>query len=248
MKFRQKLESEILSDAIKGAAIGGTIGGASVGLINNVLPGIPKFKHAGSGKGIKFRFNEAADILNERKPVKDSNSNSKLEYTHNANTRRLTGTGLGMIIGAALGAIVGGIRDGVSKYERSTSLSGQLENKIVSGLKSKGYSEGTDFTRNPKDADSLGTKVCFVISQSGDSLRMLINVKNDRKLGASIKQILSELDRKNIDVRNQVASDRFNEIKISSISGGDAKDTKFVVDMISKFINAGYPVYIVNVN
>jgi hypothetical protein len=234
IKFRQKGFSHyFLNDAVKGAAIGGFIGGGSTGYINGALPAIPTFKQGAQGG--KQRWNEFAKILN-----KDPR-NSKKEQQR----KRLVGTTAGMIIGAALGALVGGVKDITEKINQKNNLCGKVTDDVVKILKRNGKEEDVDFTLNPKVADKIRTKVCFVLTRDGDGLRLLINLKNDNNLAKATTKITKQLG-PGVTTKRQTASDRYNEILIMT-SNGFKSDTRLITNLIEDFIEEGYPVYIVEV-
>lgn len=232
--FRRKtFSSYVIKDAVKGAAIGGLLGGGSSSFIGGVLPGVPKFKEGGE---FKTNWNEGARILNGE----DKNPNDKF-----GNRRRLLGTSAGVVIGAALGALVGATKD-ISEYiSGRRNLQGKLTNGIVDKLK-KNWEEDINFTLNPKVADKLGTKVCFVVTRNGEGIRLLVNLKNDQKLGIVSEKILKKLKTK-AQVRTQNTSDKYNEILVSTAPNTKSTDIAFISELIDNFITAGYPVYIVEV-
>lgn len=150
----------------------------------------------------------------------------------------------GVIIGAALGALVGGIKEISTKVNRKTTVDRRLMSKVIEVLRKDGHKEGTDFTKDPKTATSLRTKVCIVISKVSGELRVSVNLVSDPKLKTVSDEIIKRLP--NTSATTQKMSDKFNDITITSISDSSA-DTGLIVGIIEKFIHSGYPVYLVEV-
>ena len=140
----------------------------------------------------------------------------------------------GTIIGAALGALV----------NRKNTVDRRLMSKVIEYLKKDGLKEGIDFTKDPKTATSLKTKVCVVISKVSGELRISVNLVSDPKLKTVSDEIIKRLP--NIAASTEKMSDKFNDITITSISDASA-DAGLVVGVVEKFIHSGYPVYLVEV-
>lgn len=150
----------------------------------------------------------------------------------------------GTIIGAALGALVGGIKEISTQVNRKNTVDRRLMSKVVEYLKKDGLKEGIDFTKDPKTATSLKTKVCVVISKVSGELRISVNLVSDPKLKTVSDEIIKRLP--NIAASTEKMSDKFNDITITSISDASA-DAGLVVGVVEKFIHSGYPVYLVEV-
>ena len=150
----------------------------------------------------------------------------------------------GTLIGAALGAFVGGIKEIANKVNRKNTVDRRLMSKVIEVLKKDGLKEGKDFTKDPKTATSLRTKVCIVISKISGELRLSVNLVSDPKIKTVSDEIIKRLP--NTSVTTEKMSDKFNDIVITSISDASA-DTGLVVGIIEKFIHSGYPVYLVEV-
>jgi hypothetical protein len=116
--------------------------------------------------------------------------------------------------------------------------------KVIEYLKKDGLKEGIDFTKDPKTATSLKTKVCVVISKVSGELRISVNLVSDPKLKTVSDEIIKRLP--NIAASTEKMSDKFNDITITSISDASA-DAGLVVGVVEKFIHSGYPVYLVEV-
>ena len=153
-------------------------------------------------------------------------------------------TSSGVVIGAALGALVGGIKEISTKINRKNTVDRRLMSKVIEYLKKDGLKEGIDFTRDPKTATSLKTKVCVVISKVSGELRISVNLVSDPKLKTVSDEIIKRLP--NIAASTEKMSDKFNDITITSISDASA-DAGLIVGVVEKFIHSGYPVYLVEV-
>jgi hypothetical protein len=153
-------------------------------------------------------------------------------------------TSSGVVIGAALGALVGGIKEISTRINRKNTVDRRLMSKVIEYLKKDGLKEGIDFTKDPKTATSLKTKVCVVISKVSGELRISVNLVSDPKLKTVSDEIIKRLP--NIAASTEKMSDKFNDITITSISDASA-DAGLVVGVVEKFIHSGYPVYLVEV-
>lgn len=213
-KFRKK-EFSILSDTISGASIG-----ASIGTLGSVF----------APKKIKSNKFVGKDIKNKYNDLK-------------AAERKLAVVGAGTLVGAALGALVGLIKEG-DKFISRSNVDKRLMNTVVENLKKQSFKEGVDFTRDPKIADQLSTKVCIVITKYSGDLRILINTILDKKLDSITNQVIKNIQ--NTSVINKKASNNYNDITISTISDGSA-DAGLITGICEQFIHSGYPVYLVEV-
>lgn len=151
--------------------------------------------------------------------------------------------GISTLVGAALGAVIGLIRDGEQLIKRSR-VDNRLMSFVVDGLRGQGFKEGSDFTRDPKKATQLKTKVCIVITKVSGEFSLLVNTISDNKL----KNITSELIKNlpNTSTYTENISDKFNDITISSISDSSVT-AGLVVGICERFIRSGFPVYLVEV-
>lgn len=150
----------------------------------------------------------------------------------------------GSAVGATLGALAGAVMDISNAVSRKSSVNNRLMKDVLENLKRAGFKERTDYTRDPKIANLLKTKVSLVISKSGDSLRLLINTINDPKLKKISSTIL-----KNLPTMSSVterANDRFNELSVTTMTTNNG-DAAWVESIAERFIKAGYPVYLVEV-
>lgn len=210
----KKKDFSILSDTVRGASIG-----ASLGTFGSVF----------APKKVKFKLGkkELGEKYNDLK----------------SHEKKLAIVGAGTIIGAALGALVGLVKESDKLISR-TNVDKRLMKTVIENLKKQHFKEGQDFTRDPKIADQLKTKVCIVITKYSGDLRILINTISDKKLDNLTEQTIKNLQ--NTSVVNKKASNNYNEITISTISDGSA-DAGLVTGICEKFIHSGYPVYLVEV-
>jgi len=152
--------------------------------------------------------------------------------------------GAGAIIGAALGALHYALREINLKVNRKMTVNDRLMKVVVENLVKDGFKEGKDFTRDPKIADQLKTKVCLVMSRVSNDLRVLINTVSDSKLKRTTDEVISRIP--NASVVNTKMTDKYNDITISTISDSSA-DASLVTGMAEHFIHSNYPVYLVEV-
>lgn len=222
IKFKQKdFSNYIVSDAVKGATIGAAVGSVIGGgaapeklPVVKFLPGAKEYNNLRHGK-------------------KDTEGKIK---------QQLAIMGTSVILGAALGALLGTVKE-IDKHVSQGNADDRLMGSVIKELEKKGYKEGKEFTRDPKQASTF--KVCIVLTRDGANLRLLVNVIKDPKLKQTTDKIIRSLTGKP-QVRNNTASNKYNEISISTISNTPS-NIKTVTELASGFIKAGYPTYIVEV-
>lgn len=149
----------------------------------------------------------------------------------------------GAIIGAALGAISGTISE-VNRLVSKRNVDNRLMGRIVDDLKKSGFKEGIDFTRDPKKANELKTKVCLVVSRNSGDLRVLINTVADPQLKSLVDSTTRNIP--NMSAITKRATDKFNDITITTISDSSA-DVGLIAGLAERFIRSKYPVYLVEV-
>jgi hypothetical protein len=222
IKFKQKdFSNYIVSDAVKGATIGAAVGSViGGGAAPEKLP------------VIKF-LPGAKEYNNLRHGKKDTEGKIK---------QQLAIMGTSVILGAALGALLGTVKE-IDKHVSQGNADDRLMGSVIKELEKKGYKEGKEFTRDPKQASTF--KVCIVLTRDGANLRLLVNVIKDPKLKQTTDKVVRGLTGKP-QVRNNTASNKYNEISISTISNTPS-NIKTVTELASGFIKAGYPTYIVEV-
>ena len=149
----------------------------------------------------------------------------------------------GALVGAALGAAAGLFVEGEKLISRR-NVDKRLLEKVVEDLKKTGFKESTDFTRDPKKANEMKTKVCLVVSKHSGDLRVLINTANDSKLAQLTNRVTKNIP--NVSAVTKKASDKFNELTITTISDSSA-DVGLVAGLAESFIRSKYPVYLIEV-
>lgn len=244
IKFFQKSNSHTADMARNGAFIGGSLTSLSAPFLPSKIGG--KFNKI-ERTYINDKGKKVIDHITEWEDSKDYKyPGFRDKYNKGSNTglnKLLLSLG-GMAVGAALGAIVGGIMDlSEAKYRKST-VNARLLKGVVENLKKSGYVEGEDFTRDPKKANLMKTKVCLVISKTADSVRLLINTIKDPKLKTLSSGIIKNLP--SMTTVTEKASDRFNELNITTMTTNNG-DAVWVESVIERFITSGYPVYLVEV-
>ena len=156
---------------------------------------------------------------------------------------RLAVIGAGTVIGAGLGTLAGLISEG-DKFISRKNVDARLMEVVRENLLKSGLKEGVHFTRDPKTATNIKTKVCIVITKYSGELRLLINTVADSKLKSLVSDMTKNLP--NTSVINKSASDRYNEITLSSISDSSF-NAGLITGIAERFIHTGYPVYLVEV-
>lgn len=241
----RKKSFSILSDTVKGATLGASIGSLGTlftGKINNSIKG-PTIINK-DGEKILYKDKVVGRVGDKSEVVFGNHYKFKKKYNNLSDfEKRVAIIGAGTIIGAALGALVGLIKESDKAISRSR-VDNRLMNTVIDNLKKLSFKEGSDFTRDPKMADRLKTKICIVITRTNGDLRVLINTVSDSKLRSLTNQITKNI--KNNSVITNKALNNYNEITISTISDGSA-DAGLVTGICEQFIHAGYPIYLVEV-
>lgn len=154
----------------------------------------------------------------------------------------------GVVMGAALGALAGALYTGVdyvaNKRNIRTTVNNRLFKSVVELLKKAGLQEGKDFTRDSKEASRMKTKVCIAVSKVDGDLKILINYVSDQRLKDITKDLIKNIP--NVAAANEVMSDRYNNISVTSISDSSA-DAGLIAGIAERFIHSGYPVQLVEV-
>lgn len=151
--------------------------------------------------------------------------------------------GAGAIIGAALGALVGTARQ-LNEHFNRKGADNRLMAPILRELGKKYFREDQDYTRDPKRANILGTKVCLVLSSDGSDFKMLVNTVDDPELRNLSKKLSKNIP--SAQVTTNFASNKYNEIQISTVRD-IRSNLNAVLSVVIGFIQAGYPVYLVEV-
>ena len=212
ISFKKK-DFSILSDAVSGAAVGGTLGMGATPII--------------------FKKKDKI-VLGKKGSTIDLDGVGK----------GAVGFAAGTIIGAALGLVVGGIKETAKFINRARTVDKRLMPGIIEDLKKGNFKEGKDFTRDPKTANELKTRVCVVVTKYSGDLRILINTVSDQKLSQITKDSIKNIP--NSSVVNEKVTDRYNDITVSTISDSSANPA-LISGIAERFIRNGYPVYLVEV-
>ena len=150
------------------------------------------------------------------------------------------------LVGTALGGLAGALWGTAKAMDTKVSQMGsghKLIDEVIKNLKRAGYKRDSEWTTDPKKANLMKTKVCVVFSRSADELGLLINMASEPEL-----KKISEEATKNLPWGSKATekiSDRFNEIQITSLPS--KTDAVYIFGKIEKFIQAGYPVYLIEV-
>lgn len=217
IEFRQKKFS-FISDVLRGAAIGSVAGNIGSAFFNK------KYKDGSMAGKV-----ENAELAKQNK---------------GAFQKHLMFVAGGTVIGATLGALVCGIKGLSNKINNNRTVNNRLMKTVIEMLKKDNLKEGKDFTRDPKLANTLKTKVCVVITKISGELRISVNTVADNKLKDKTFEIIKRLPNSSAVTKN--LTDKYNDITITSISDSSA-DAGLVVGIIENFIHSGYPVYLVEV-
>ena len=245
--FKQKNNSHTADLAYKGGAIGGAIAGGSlpflpnkIGVKTNTIKNttITKDKKGNDVKNIQETIQEI-----ENPDFKHPKFREKYNKYDSSLRNALIMVG-GVAVGASLGALAGMIMDITDHITNKKSLNNRLLKDILIVLKKMGFNEGRDYTRDPKVAGLLKTKVAIVISKSSDELKLLINTVNDGKLKDIVKKISKNLP--TMSTVTEKVTDRYNELNITTLTSNNG-DATWVASIAEKFIKSGYPVYLIEV-
>jgi hypothetical protein len=150
------------------------------------------------------------------------------------------------LTGSALGGLAGALWGTVKALDTKISQLGsghKLMDEVIKNLNRAGYKRDSEWTTDPKKANIMKTKVCVVFSRSADELGLMINMASEPEL-----KKISEEATKNLPWGSKATekiSDRFNEIQITSLPS--KTDAVYIFGKIEKFIQAGYPVYLIEV-
>ncbi len=191
---------------------------------------------AGIGTHVAALDHWGGEMAKERKYDKD--------YIKNERGALMSLVATTTIAGAALGMLVGVTKHLFNKGSQHSSLCARLMSDVISQLKKTGFKEGTHFTRDPKIADRLKTKVAISITRYSGDMKLIINTFADNKLEALTKNIVKTIP--NVAATTQNAKNKFNEFVITTVSDGSA-DAGLIASLAEKYIRGGYPVYLVEV-
>lgn len=231
VKFKEK-NFGLLGDMAKGAAIGTAVGG-----------GMTKFYLGGKkSKVIEFGKEESDK---DKKPEKSPDTSEKPK-TRRVELNAQAGAIAGAVVGAALGAIASGIKAASFYINRKKTVDNRLMRDIVKSLENRGHKEGMSFTRDPRKADLLKTKVSIVVYKYSDELRIVVNSVSDPKLDKISQTLTERLAKTQKAIYNEEISGKYKDLKITAISD-PSTDAEVISWVASTFIENGYPVYLVEV-
>lgn len=240
IRFFQKSNSHTSDLAYKYGALGASIGGGASVFLPKKIGGIIKTEKTKDRNGKDI----TREIFVDNPTFKYPGVKEKYNKLEDSGLRQLLLLVGGTVIGATLGAIAGAVMDISEAVSHKTTVNVRLMKGVLEVLGKSGRTEGEDYTRDPKMANLMKTKVCLVISKSADSLRLLINTVNDPKLKSLSEKIIKNLP--SLSTVTEKASDRFNELNITTMTTNKG-DATWVASVADRFISAGYPVYLVEV-
>lgn len=167
---------------------------------------------------------------------------SKIPWFNNKTGGALGTIGLGTVIGGSLGALTELLSRGNNYFNRKANVGkDSILRIVVDILKRSGAREGVDFTRDPKRANLLKTKVCLSISKNVDDTKLLINTHNDPGLEKLTTSVVKGLP--NRIAQTNRASDKFNDLTVTMLSS--EADPDIISKAVQRFIKEGYPVYLI---
>lgn len=152
--------------------------------------------------------------------------------------------GIGTLLGAALGALYGTVKEIDKRISRGNADS-RLMSPVVKALEKDKYKEGINFTRDPKTANDLKTKVCIVFSTASGDLGVRVNTIDDPKLKGVTSKTIKSLPSQ-VSVQTSQASNKYNELTISTIKNA-TQNINLIKTIAENFMASGYPVYMVEV-
>lgn len=254
--FKQKNNSHTKNMAFKGAAIGGTLVGGALPFLpdgfgvrtENKKNSYTKEYRKDQDKGNPTFAEHKTEVTKDSKEITyDYTGKNKFAMKYNNWNpffkKALIEVG-GIAVGAALGALAGAIMDISDHINRKTTVNNRLMKNVVDNLKRSGYKEGKDFTRDPKMSNLLKTKVCLVISKSSDEIKLLINMIRDSKLKSISDDIVKNLP--TLSTVSEKVTDRYNDLNITTMTSNKG-DAVWVTSIAEKFIQNGFPVYLIEV-
>lgn len=223
-RFIPKGFSNTVDRAISGAAYGSAVGaflsgGGSKSVGRRVIKFVPGGEWVSdkiSGSG-EDKLNESLSIL-----------------------------GTSILIGAGLGALIGAVQD-LNQYVSRKNVGNDRDmGELLRTLRDRGLEENKDFTRSPKTANLMKTKVCVVLKQGGDTteFNVMVNSINDRRLRATLNKCISKLGP--LQTKTDHANNKYNELTLTTIKN-KTENVKLVADLVENLVNSGYQVYIVEV-
>ena len=213
--FTSKTVDNAINGALTGSAVGTILGGSGQGLVKSITRFVP-----GGGK-----FNQLLEEQSSR-PAK-----------------ALLIFGTSTLIGAGLGALYGAMQDYVNYRSAENVGSQRVTKDLLRELSNLGLEEDKDFTRSPKTANLMRTKVCIVLKGDATEFNIVINSREDKNLKKILFKITDQFKSGYQKTVSQ-ANNNYNEITLTTIKD-KRNNVKAVADIISKLVSEGYKVYLV---
>lgn len=174
--------------------------------------------------------------------AKDGTNPTNYEWTKGAAKGGMTG----IIVGAALGTLFGIIKNEATSRNRDNTINNRYLPKVVDLLVKSGFWVDKDFTRDPKVADNLKTRICIMVSRYSSDTRISINCSSDFKTQELIDKMINELGlSKRVAIKKQ-GSERFVNIEMIKRTRTD-EDINMVKSISEYFIRKHIPIYLVEV-
>lgn len=152
----------------------------------------------------------------------------------------------GIIVGAALGTLFGIIKNKTILRNRDNTINNRYLPKVTEMLLKCGFIEDRDFTRDPKTADDLRTRICIMVSRYSTDTRISINCSADFKTQQLIDKMINDLGlSRKVSIKKQ-GSDRFSNIEMLKRTKID-EDVNLIKSISEYLMKKHIPIYLVEV-
>ncbi len=152
----------------------------------------------------------------------------------------------GIIVGAALGTLFGIIKNETTSRNRDNTINNRYLPKVTEMLLKCGFIEDRDFTRDPKTADDLRTRICIMVSRYSTDTRISINCSADFKTQQLIDKMINDLGlSRKVSIKKQ-GSDRFSNIEMLKRTKID-EDVNLIKSISEYLMKKHIPIYLVEV-
>lgn len=152
----------------------------------------------------------------------------------------------GIIVGAALGTLFGIIKNEATSRNRDNTINNRYLPKVTEMLLNCGFLEDKDFTRDPKTADDLRTRICIMVSRYSTDTRISINCSADFKTQQLIDKMINDLGlSRKVSIKKQ-GSDRFANIEMLKRTKID-EDVNLIKSISEYLMKKHIPIYLVEV-
>lgn len=152
----------------------------------------------------------------------------------------------GIIVGAALGTLFGIIKNEAISRNRNNTINDRYLPKVTEMLLNRGFLEDKDFTRDPKTADDLKTRICIMVSRYSTDTRISINCSADFKTQQLIDKMINDLGlSRRVSIKKQ-GSDRFANIEMLKRTKID-EDVNLIKSISEYLMKRHIPIYLVEV-